>query len=257
MRYILEIARTGVTAILLHRLRALVIIVSLVLALTPYLVGIGMSRGLRDQAAASVKFGADLYVRGEQFGRTVPISVTSADKLKAIPGVASVTPRIVGRIEIGSERLSAILVGVPLDRFPPELECVEGRLFRGGKCNELVVGSELAKRLNLQVGSFIPPFYRSSHGEHVSEIVGIFRSDVSMWQARLIVTSLETAARIFDQSGLCTELLVDCEPGHHEDVREAIQRTTLSLPGGSVRLQAIAREDLEELLPQNLQQREG
>jgi ABC-type lipoprotein release transport system permease subunit len=257
MRYFLEIARTGVSAIFLHRLRALVIIASLVLVLTPYLAGMGISRGLREQARASVRLGADLYVTGQQFGRTVPLPASAAEKLKAVPGVASVTPRIVGRIEIGSERLSAVVVGMPLNEFPPELECVEGRLFRGSKRNELVIGSGLASKLNLRVGSLIPPFYHSSRGEHVSEVVGIFRSDVAMWQARLIFTSLETAARIFDQAGFCTELLVNGLPGYGEGVRDAIVRISLSSSSGPIRLQAVSRGDLEELLPQGLQQREG
>src|SRR5262249_33570612 len=139
-------------------------------------------------------------------------------------GVADVVPRIVGRIELGKDRLSAVVVGVPLEGFPAGLECVEGRLYAGSRRNELVVGTDLARRLNLQVGSLLPPFYRNRSGERVSEVVGVFRSDVSLWQARLIVTSIDTAAHLFDQPDLATDLLVYCRPGYEDEVRRAIPR---------------------------------
>jgi hypothetical protein len=41
----------------------------LVAVLLPYLVGLDLSRGVQDDAEAAVRFGADLYVSGEQFGR--------------------------------------------------------------------------------------------------------------------------------------------------------------------------------------------
>src|SRR6266480_4412922 len=99
MRHFVEIARTGLTAILLHPLRSAVTVTAVVAVLLPYLVGLGISRGVQEQAEAAVRF--------------------------------------VGRIELGAERISAVLVGVPLRRFPPELACVEGRLYQSGNRNEL------------------------------------------------------------------------------------------------------------------------
>ena len=160
MRVYLEIARTGLTAILLHPQRSLVTAACVVAVLVPYLAGLSISRGVQDDADAAVRYGADLYVSGEQFGRPVPVPLAAADDVRKIPGV-TVTPRIVGRIELGKDRVSAVVVGVPLEDFPAGLECVEGRLCGGSGRNELVVGSELARRLRLQVGSLLPPFYRN------------------------------------------------------------------------------------------------
>src|SRR5262249_32326759 len=258
MRYFVEIARTGLTAILLHPLRSLVTIPALVAILLPYVAGLGLSRGVQEAAAAAVRFGADLYVSGEQFGRPVPVPLAAVAEIQKIPGVASVVPRIVGRLELGTERVSAVIVGVPLEKWPPELACVEGRLFRGGNRNELVVGSDLARRVSLTVGSLLPPFYRNRQGEHVSEVVGIFRSDVPLWQARLMVTSFATAERIFDQPGLATDLLVYCRPGYQDAVQKAIVRDVgLTFPGGTARPRVVAREELAALLPQGLLHREG
>jgi ABC-type antimicrobial peptide transport system permease subunit len=151
-----------------------------------------------------------------------------------------------------------VLVGVPLEDFPAGLECVEGRLYGGGKANELVVGSELARRLHLGVGAYLPPFYHSRSGDKTSEVVGVFRSDVSLWQARLIVTSFETAAHVFDQPDLATDLLVRCRPGYQEGVRRAVLRdVALAVPGGTARPRVVAREELEALLPRGPRHREG
>jgi ABC-type lipoprotein release transport system permease subunit len=258
MRTYLEIARTGLTALLLHPQRGLVTTACLVAVLLPYLVGLGLSRGVQDDAEAAVRFGADLYVSGERFGMPVPVPRAAAAEVRKLPGVTAVVPRIVGRIELGTDRVGAVLVGVPLEDFPPGLECVRGRLYGGSRRNELVIGSDLARRLHLDVGSLLPPFYHSRSGEHTSEVVGVFRSDVSLWQARLIVTSFDTAAHIFDQPGLATDLLVSCRPNYQEEVRQAILRdVAFALPEGAARPRVVARDDLKALLPQGPRHREG
>jgi ABC-type lipoprotein release transport system permease subunit len=258
MGRVLEIARTGATALTLHPLRSLVTGAALVAVLVPYLVGVGLSRGLQDDAEAAVEFGADVYVTGAQFGRMAPLPLSVADEVRRLPGVVAVTPRIVGRIELGRDRVSVVVVGVPLDGLPATLECIEGRLFRGGVRNELVVGSELARRLNLKVGALVPPFYHNRGGERVSEVVGIFHADVSFWQARLIVTSLETAGHLFDQKDRATDLLVHCRPGYAEAVRRAIhQQVKIAAEDGPVPLRITTRTELGDLLQADVSQREG
>jgi ABC-type lipoprotein release transport system permease subunit len=250
---LLAIAQTGLDSILLHPLRAATTTAALVIVLVPYLVGIGLARGIQDQAEAAVRFGADLYVRGERFGRPVPLPVALADDLRKLPGVVSAVPRIVGRVELGRERVGAVVVGVPVQEFPAELDCVRGRLYQGGARNELVVGSDLAARLHLDVGSLLPPFYTSRRGERVSEVVGVFRPDAPLWQARLVLTSFETAAHVFDQEGQATDLLVRCRPGYADEVRQAVGRRM----GGPIRLRVVGRDDLEALLPEGPLRREG
>jgi ABC-type lipoprotein release transport system permease subunit len=254
MHPLLEIARTGVAAAVLHPARSLVTVAAVLAVLLPYLVGLGISTGVRDAAEAAVRHGADLYVTGDQFGRPVPVPAALAAELESISGVERAFPRIVGRIELGKDRVSAVLVGVPVAHFPTGLECVEGRLYAGGPRNELVVGSDLAARLNLKVGSFLPPFYHSRDGERVSEVVGIFQSDVSPWQSRLIVTSFETAAHIFDQPGQATDVAVYCLPGSEGEVREAILRTHADRRPG---LRVVAREDVAALVAEGPRHREG
>lgn len=260
MRYFLEIAHTGLVALLLHPLRSLVTTGCVVVVLVPYLVGLGLSHGLQSEAAAALRFGADLYVTGSQFGRTVPVPLAAVAQLQKIDGVTEVLPRIVGGIVLGKDRENAVLVGLPLEKLPATITCVAGRLPRESPLNELVVGSELARRLHLEVGALLPPFYRNRHGERLSEVVGLFQAEVSLWQANLILTSLDTAAAIFDQQGLATDLLVQCRPGSQAQVSATIlQSLTLSPPGaaGSIRPKVTVREDLQALLPSGLLHREG
>jgi ABC-type lipoprotein release transport system permease subunit len=246
---LLGIAATGLTSVVQYPLRSLATVACLVAVLVPYLAGLGLSRGVQEEADDAVRFGADLYVTAGQLGRDVPIRVSVADAIGRIEGVTAVVPRIVGSVPLGTDPTDAVLVGIPPEHFPTGVDCIEGRLPADGARNELVLGSELARRLRLRVGDVIPPFYRSRRGERLSVVVGLFRSDVSLWQSHLVFTTFDTAAAIFDEPGLATDLLVTCRPGYAEPVREAVLRLD--------RLRVTARSDLEAIVPRGLLHREG
>jgi ABC-type lipoprotein release transport system permease subunit len=254
------ILRSGLSAVLLHPLRSAAITACVVSLLLPFIAGLAVSEGLRDEAADAARFGADLVVTGARFGRPAPLPVGAAETLRRLPGVVSVRPRIVGAIELGAAHEHAVLVGLAPEGLPPDVECVEGRLFRTGAGNELVVGSRLARRLGLSPGSRIPPFYVNRGGERVSEVVGVFRSDLPMWEANVVLASLETAQAIFDERGTATQLLVTCRDGYADAVRTAIH----GLPTLSDRPDAeplaprvLSRADVEALLSRRASFGEG
>ena len=258
------IARTGASSALLHPLRSATTVACVVAILLPYVAGLAVSQGLRDEAEDSIAFGADLYVVGRRLGRNVPVPIAAADAVRAIPGVLAVTPRIVGEIHLGIDEVSAVLVGVPAARLPAGT-VVEppGRLFAADAANEFVVGSQLARRLGLVVGSKIPPFYRNDEGERVSTVVGIFRSDAAVWEANLVFASLSTAETVFAQKGLASSLLVETANGRRAEVKAAILRLS-SLEAadedarhGRLEPAVTSREDLAALLPRGILHREG
>ncbi len=260
MRRIAEIAVTGLVALRLHPLRSLVCLAAVVAVLLPYLVGLALAQGLEAEAEASARFGADLYVRGSQFGRPAPVPLSAAAGIRRIDGVTKVVPRIVGEVVLGKDQVHAVLVGLPPEQFPDWSVAVEGRLPHPGAVQELVLGSALARRLDLQVGSTVLPFYRNDQGERLSRVVGLFKPDAPPWQANLILTTFETAERVFAQNGLATDLLVSCRPGYSDAVSRAIEQgpPLASAPGqGAVRPRVTAREDLLALLPRGPFQREG
>jgi ABC-type lipoprotein release transport system permease subunit len=261
MRYLLEISHTGLTAVFLHPLRSGVSVAALVVVLVPYLVGLGLAKGIEAEAEASVQYGADLYVRGSQFGRPVPLPLSAVELVGGIPGVERVLPRIVGEVFLGKEQIRCVLVGMPPARFPDWASCIDGRLPTEGGAHQLVLGTSLARRLGLKVGSKVPPFYRNDRlGERMSEIVGIFEPVAPLWQAYLIFTTFDTAAAVFDQPGLATDLLVTCRTGTMSDVsREIGQR--LAFPSGDgrgiIRPEVISAADLSAVLARGPRHREG
>lgn len=269
MRHLLDIAHTGLAAVFLHPLRSFVSVVALVVVLLPYLVGLGLSKGLQAEAEASVGFGADLYVTGSRFGRPVPLPLSVVPAVLALDGVTEVVPRIVGEVVLGKDRLHAVLVGMPAERLPAWSACIDGELPRGGGGpNQLVIGTALARRLNLKIGSVLLPFYHAERGERLSRIVGVFRPDAPLWQANLVLTTFDTAAHLFDQAGLATDLLVWCRPGSPAEISRRIEQGQLHAvgqafqPDAAVRLESLtyqvtAREDLRALLPRGLLHREG
>jgi ABC-type lipoprotein release transport system permease subunit len=256
----LAIAGTGVAAAVLHPLRSVVTVACVATVLAPYVAGLGLSLGLEDLAAESVRAGPDLHVAGRRLGRDVPVPVAAAEKIRAIPGVVSVVPRIVGEVTLGRDGVSAVLVGVPRDALPAQAAVVDGRLFSAEGGQELVVGSRLARRLALRPGAKIPPFYRNPDGERVSTVVGVFRSGAPLWEANVVLASLETASAVFGQRGLATSLLVTCAPGYADEVRELV----LALPSlaaddghGPLRARVLARGDLEAELARGFRHRGG
>jgi ABC-type lipoprotein release transport system permease subunit len=257
MGYLLEITGTGLAAVLLHPLRSAVSFLALVAVLVPYLVGLGISKGVEAEAEASARFGADLYVAGSRFGRPAPLPLAAAAEVRKLEGVTEVVPRIVGEVALGKDQIRAVLVGLPPAHFPPWAGCVEGELPRTGGPNELVIGTALAQRLKLKVGSVLPPFYRNDKGERTSRIVGIFQRYCPLWQANLVLTTFDTAAAVFDQEGLATDLLVWCRPGYEEAVGRRIEALSFRSAGGAVRPRVTTREDLLALLPRGPFHREG
>jgi ABC-type lipoprotein release transport system permease subunit len=258
MRKFAAIARTGLVAVLLHPLRSTATLLCLIAVLVPYVAGTGVARGLADEAQVSIRCGADLYVSGSRFGRPAPVPLAALEAVRAVPGVRDAFPRIVGETVLGSMRIPAVVVGIPLDRLPPSTRCVEGRLFAAPY--ELVMGSELARRLGIGVGSPIPPFYRNRAGDRVSTVVGIFRSDLPLWEANLLFCSFETASAIFDQEGLATSFLVTCEPGYGDAAKTALRRLPPfddKGPHGPVAPVVTSREDVQALLPRGLGHLEG
>ncbi len=258
MRQFLEIARTGFATLWLHPLRSGVTICVVMSILVPYLAGVGLSQGIRDVAEDSLRFGTDLTVTGTRFGRTVPIPLSAVDAIRRIEGVTEVVPRIVGALSLGKNRESAVLVGLPRGRLPKNVTWVQGQFSDSSALNEFVVGSQLASRLSLRPRSIIPPFYRSAKGERLSQVVGILAPDAPLWQANLMLTSLETAAQVFDQPDQATCLLVSCRAGYADQIKTAILRSAApDSPQGTIWYRVASRRELESLLPSGWLHREG
>jgi ABC-type lipoprotein release transport system permease subunit len=261
LRSLIDVARTGLTSVVLYPVRSGASIAALTAVLVPYLAGLGLVKGIESEAEASTTAGPDLYVRGSQFGRAAPLPLAAVRDVAAIPGVDRAVPRIVGEIVLGKEQIRCVLVGMPVEHFPQWAACIDGKPPEPGAGHQLVLGTAVARRLGLAVGSRIPPFYRNDRlGERVSRVVGIFEPGASLWQSHVVLTTFETAAVVFDQPGLATDLLVFCRPGAAPDVTRAIVGR-LSYPAshgeGIVRPEVTSADELRAQLPRAARHREG
>lgn len=261
MRYLLDICGTGLAALRLHPLRSLVVFLAVTVVLVPYLAGLGLSEGLQAEAEESANIGADLYVSGSRFGRHVSLPLNAVQQIHRISGVNEVAPRIVGEVVLGREGVRAELMGLPPEQLAAYRGWIDGELPQTRSLNELVIGASLARKLHLQRGSTLPPFYRNDReGSHLSRVVGVFRPDAPVWQANRILTTFETAERIFDQRDAATDLLVWCRPDAEDSVRRAIE-DSLSFPEpydeGVIRPTVTTRQDRLAALPGRLMHREG
>lgn len=261
MRYLLEIAGTGMAAVRLHPLRSAVSFLAVTGVLVPYLAGLGLAQGVQAEAEASAQSGANLYVAGSRFGRPVPLPLGALDQVRRLGGTIAVVPRIVGEVVLGRDRVRAVLVGVPPECFAAWSRSLEGDLPQTRSLNELVIGSSLARKLHLSLGGTLPPFYRNDReGSHLSRVVGVFRPDAPVWQANLILTTFETAAHIFDQRECATELLVWCRPDTEDSLHRAIE-DSLAFPEpedeGVTRATVTERPDPLALRPSKLMHRQG
>lgn len=260
MRRFVEIAKTGLTAILLHPARSGVTFCALLAILVPYLTGLGIAKGIERDKKLSVRIGGDLYLTGLQFGRSAPLPLNLIRQIKKLDGVIDVIPRIVGKTRLGLEGVEAEIVGIPVNRFPDAVSCIDGRLPRAGEMNEFVIGTELARKLRLRVGSLLPPFYNNPRGEHISTIVGLFDSDLSFWQSHLMFSTFETAEEVFNQEGLATDFVIHCQPGYAPRLSSELRRklsdlTPLSEQGTSLNL--TSREALTVTTASSQFHREG
>lgn len=261
MRYLLDLAHTGLSAVFLHPLRSTVSFLAVVTVLLPYLVGLALSQGLQAEAEASARFGADLYVTGSQFGRPVPLPLRAVEEIRRLDGVTKVVPRIVGDITLGRESVHVILVGIPPEHVVAWADCIDGDLPQTRSLHELVIGTSLARKLSLKRGDPLLPFYRNDRKPaRLSRVVGVFKADAPLWQANMILTTFDTAATIFDQPDSATDLLVWCRPEARVSVSRAIERRlsfSNSPQGGLIRPRVTTREDLLALMPRGLLHREG
>ncbi|MCK6480847.1 MAG: ABC transporter permease [Planctomycetes bacterium] len=240
------VVRSGFGAVLLHPARSAAVVLCVTALLLPFTAGAAVSEGLADQAADAARLGPDLLVTGIRYGRPAPIPLAAVERVRALEGVASATPRIVAHLTLGAAEEPAVVVGLPAGAIPPDVRCVEGRLFAAEGGQELVIGSRLAARLALEPGALLPPFFSNREGQRVSKVVGVFRSGLPIWESHVMLCSLETAQALFDERGTANQILVDCRDGYEEPVRRAIRRLgTLGPPGEEAPLapRVVSREE--------------
>jgi len=210
----LSLLNAATDAVLRLRVRSLVVVLCLTGILAPFLVATAVFEGVRAGAALSIEEGADLYVSLNRAGRNAPISTAWMERLRGLPGVERVVPRVVGRDYIVGP---VVVVGLPLEELPGGVRCVEGR--PPASRSEALVGRELAGELNLAVGK---SFTLNVNPGLRFRVTGVFASSSPIWSARLVFIDLAAAQEVFGMEGEATELLVYTRPGYADPVYDSL-----------------------------------
>ncbi|AZR72177.1 ABC transporter permease [Anoxybacter fermentans] len=139
-----------------------------------------------------------------------------ADKLKEIPGIE----RVIQRLKFGAAAsYEDKLIGMmgwgvkPADELAftdIENQLVEGRMVKEGY-KEVVLGTDLLKKLNLKVGDKITLFYTTAFGSFKGttfEIVGRIESGLKLLDEIVFYIPLDQAQRILNMPDQVTELLL-------------------------------------------------
>ncbi len=192
----------------------------LLLPLTLLLSGVAISEGIKSEALASVRAGANVYCTWDIFGRDAPLPVEKAALLEELPGVIRSVPRIIGRVRLGDEL--AVVVGVPLAQLQTQPIIVEGAVPRSEA--EVLVGHELARSLELAPGMQI-----ALEGETIRlfRISGVVSSTSSLWSAKTIVCDINEAAIVFNEHEHVSDVCLYTRPGYDASVAEAVERIDL------------------------------
>lgn len=187
-----------------------------------------LSDGLAREGALSLKYAPDLTVQSIQDGRQTLISTNYVSHiLSAAPGVGGILERIWGYGNVGNTLI--VVVGLDLDnpatnfQVVPELSNItidlssayplEGGRFLDSQSNDSVVlGRGVADLLGADVGTVLSILTESNEIKRYN-IVGIFNSESSIYNADMILMNLNTAREFFKvPDDKVTDLMVYVTP---------------------------------------------
>ncbi len=173
----------------------------------------------------------DLTVQQLAAGRPALIPEREAIPMASIAGVVAVEPRVWGYFFVPAMSGNFTVVGVDTDlaSVQRDLSLVidRGRLPRSGPSGEVVLGEALAVFLGLEIGDAVTiPVGRSKQR---LELVGVFRSQVALWTADVILMSVADAREF-----------LQVPPGYATDIA-----VRLSTPDEAV----VAARKIGELMP--------
>ncbi|MCC7541809.1 MAG: FtsX-like permease family protein [Deltaproteobacteria bacterium] len=170
-----------------------------------------LTDALRAEYAAVASTSPDLTVQRLVAGRPALIDVTVATKVREIPGVVSVRPRVWGYYFIPSLQGNLTVVGVDPRRSDVRRDLgriVRGRGMRAGGRGEMVLGDALATFLGTQIGDEIGLPGEGGRPVFLTT-VGFFEAQSALWTADALVTSEADARRLLRvPDGHATDLAV-------------------------------------------------
>lgn len=168
-----------------------------------------LTEALRGEFRQGLAALPDLTVQQLVAGRPSLVEESETAWIAKMPGVTAVRPRVWGYFFVPALAGNFTVVGVDFERdweqLGGHLTVGPGRLPEPGRSEEAVMGEALARFLGLDLGNAITVPVGSTFQR--LELVGVFRSDVALWSADVILAN-ESDARVLLQipEGAATDL---------------------------------------------------
>jgi ABC-type lipoprotein release transport system permease subunit len=203
-------------SLLRNPLRSTSVILCLIAILAPFVTAIAICEGIKFQYANILKEGGDLYVSRDNYGSNAPIELGLSQRFQVIQGVTRVVPRVIGRTYVKGKFMAVL--GISSSSIPSSIQLVLGREPKAK--GEVILGQRASEYLNLKVGN---RFSIDRNPGQILQIVGLFRSTFTIWDADLLIMNFEDAGNLFGIRDEATDFLIYTRPGYGQIVDKIIQ----------------------------------
>lgn len=209
-RRLMNLLNYALNCIKRYRVRTVVILVCLSVVASLFSSISFLKDGLIKEGEISLKYAPDLTVQGISMGRQTFVDRSCIKSIELLPGVRRVTERIWGYGNIGNTLI--VVVGLDLEGPPIDLLAAyplfSGSFLDPGKNNTVIIGKAVAELLGAEVGNVLA-IISESNKAYQFEIVGIFNSESSIYNADTVLMNIADARLFFDvPEDKVTDLLV-------------------------------------------------
>ena len=234
-----------------YRIRTAVILICLTVTASLFASVAFMEDGLTKEGEIGLKYAPDLTIQGMTAGRQTFVNSSYIGAIRGTPGVKQVEERIWGYGNVGNSLI--VIVGLdlnnqtynlrtgnsvgqiktetvnPADAYPIE----SGQFIDANRNGTVVIGKAIAELLNAKVGSYITILTESTE-VRVYEVVGIFNSQSSIYNADTIVMNIDDA-RLFFQvpEGKVTDIIIylsNVDENSYTSLQNSVARQVSYIP---------------------------
>jgi ABC-type lipoprotein release transport system permease subunit len=154
-----------------------------------------LTEALRAEAERAHDANPDIVVQRLVGGRPTTIASSSVDKIRGIPSVRTVTPRVWGYVFLPSLQGNVTIVGTPKDGgsslSTANATLAEGRDLTPG-AHEMIAGVELARFLGMRPGDELGLPSADPRAKPM-KLVGTFDSRLDLWTADVVLCDEDDA----------------------------------------------------------------
>jgi ABC-type lipoprotein release transport system permease subunit len=193
-----------------------------------------MTEALRAEAERAHDANPDIVVQRLVGGRPTTIAASSIDKIRGIPSVRTVTPRIWGYVFLPSLQGNITIVGTPKDA--PGVSMANGVLSEGRDlahgAHEMIAGVELARFLGMRPGDELGLPSADPRAKPM-KLVGTFDSRLDLWTADVVLCDEDDARALLGvPEGEAIDIAVTL--GNPQEARIVAATIVDVLPGARV-----------------------